>query len=62
LRRLPYIHHFARFAHVERHPGIRTQAKNYVRSSHSSCAADIEESATRASFMTFYHSDRQGIL
>src|SRR2546425_876399 len=23
LRRLPHIHHFTRFAHEERHPGIR---------------------------------------
>ena len=35
LRRLSYVHHFARFTHEERHPGARTAPKTLATTSHS---------------------------
>src|SRR5882724_8441156 len=61
LGRLPHIHHFARFAHEERHPGIRTHSKSRPFCS-SPTALRTPGEAARGSFMTFYHSERQGNL
>ena len=61
LRRLSYVHHFARFTHEERHPGIQLQACNHDRLLHPTCAADFQRGAARGSFMTLCTPSVKGI-
>jgi hypothetical protein len=61
LRRLPHIHHFTRFAHEERHPGIRMHLISRPLAA-PRLRCELSGDAARGNFMTFYHSERQGNL